>query len=288
MPEAELIVDAHCHLGENPLWHPGEKRLYWVDIDQGLLHWFDPATEKHGQQAVGDLVGGFTLQEDGALLLFMNRGAIKLWRGGQISPVFPPIPGEEAHRFNDVIADPAGRVFCGTLCPTQDQPGRLYRLDIDGTRTKVLDDVWISNGMGYTADRKTMYHTDSRAGSIYCFDYDAASGAITNRRVFVTIDGKDGVPDGLTIDVEGGIWSAIHGGSYLARFTPDGVEERRISVPTANVTSITFGGDTLEDMYITSSGGSHPETYGNAAGALFRVRPGVRGVPEFRSQIAVP
>src|SRR5688500_7336911 len=132
--EPELIADYACVVGEGPLWHPQERRVYWVDIDRGRIFRYDPATGQHEMCYEGDTVGGFTIQANGALLLFMGRGAIKTWRDGELATIVEEIPDERESRFNDVIADPAGRVFCGTM-PSGDQLGRLYRLDLDGTLT---------------------------------------------------------------------------------------------------------------------------------------------------------
>src|SRR5215831_17419022 len=116
--EPELVADHACVVGEGPLWHPDERRLYWVDIGRGRLFRYDPATSGHEMVYEGEAVGGFTVQADGALLLFMARGAVKIWRDGQLTTVIDELPDERTTRFNDVIADPAGRVFCGTM-PTQ-------------------------------------------------------------------------------------------------------------------------------------------------------------------------
>ncbi len=127
------FADYACHTGENPLWHPDEGCVYWVDIPAGKLFRYYPDSGRHEMCWQGDAaVGGFTIQADGALLLFMARGAVKVWRDGRIvDTVIAEIPDERETRFNDVIADPAGRVICGTM-PTTSRPARLYRLDTDG------------------------------------------------------------------------------------------------------------------------------------------------------------
>lgn len=206
-PELELIADYQCVTGEGPLWHPGERRVYWVDIPAGRLFRYDPRTDTHEQVYQTDVIGGFTIQEDGALLLFGARGAVTLWRQGQTETVIDEIPDERDGRFNDVIADPRGRVFCGTMM-TDNHPGRLYRLDLDGTITPVLDGLTIPNGLGFTPDRRGMYHTDSNTRTISLFDYDEATGAITHGHPFVQTDPEEGIPDGLTVDAEGYVWSA--------------------------------------------------------------------------------
>ena len=282
--EPVLVADYQCITGEGPLWHPDEKRVYWLDIPLGRMFRYDPATGKHEQCYEGEMIGGFTIQDDGALLLFMARGAVKVWREGRLTTIIEEIPDERNSRFNDVIADPAGRVFCGTM-PTKERLGRLYRLDLDGKLTKLLEGIGCSNGMGFTPDRKRMYYTDSPKHEIYLFDYDQASGAITNQRVFVHTPEDEGAPDGMTVDAEGYVWGARWDGGCLVRYAPDGTEVLRVQFPARKVSSAIFGGDDYTDIYVTTAGGNKKETEGWGAGGLFRINLGIRGVPEFRSRI---
>ena len=286
--EPELIADYLNHVGEGPLWHVAEKRLYWADIPQGRIFWFDPATGEHAQFFQERQIGGFTIQEDGTLLLFMDRGSIALLRDGELSYLVDEIPDERETRFNDVIADPRGSVFCGTM-PTDTQPAKLYRLDPDGSLTVVLENIGLSNGLGFTLDRKQMYYTDSFARKIYIFDYDENTSEISNQRVFVeTPEGdEEGIPDGMTVDAEGYVWSARAGGSVLVRYTPEGVEERRISFPAKMVSSVTFGGPDMDEIYVTTIGGDNRDEQGPGAGGLFRLKLGIKGVPDFHSRIRV-
>ena len=287
MIEPELIADYQCHIGENPLWHALERRLYWTDITRGRLFRYDPATGKHEQCYSGPPVGGFTVQADGTLLLFMARGAIAQWRDGHLNYIVEEIPDERESRFNDVIADPVGRVFCGTM-PTPTRPGRLYRLDPDGGLHLILEGIGVSNGMGFTLDRRRMYYTDSVARSIYLFDYDEKTGALANQRVWLHTPEGAGSPDGMTVDDQGSVWSARWDDSALYRYTPDGLEERRLAFPARKVSSVTFGGDDLGDLYVTTAltDGTKAEE-GAGAGALFRLRLGIRGVPEFFSRVRI-
>jgi len=282
----ELIADYACVCGEGPLWHPDEKRLYWLDIAKGRMFRYDPATGRHEQCYEGQPIGGFTIQADGSLLLSMARCAVKTWRDGQMTTIIEEIPEERETTFNDVIADPLGRVFCGSL-PTKERLGRLYRLDPDGKLTKLLEGVGCSNGMGFTPDLKRMYYTDSAKYEVYLFDYDKATGAISNQRLFARNPESEGLPDGMTVDAEGYIWSARWDGSCVVRFAPDAHEERRVAFPAKKCSSVTFGGEDYGDMYVTTAGGDQKETDGPLAGALFRVRPGIRGVSEFRSRIGL-
>jgi D-xylonolactonase len=286
--QPELIADYRCVTGEGPAWHPLEKRLYWVDIPRGRMFRYDPATGSHDQCYGGEVVGGFTIQADGSLLLFMAKGAVKIWREGRLETVVEEIAAERDSRFNDVIADPEGRVFCGTM-GTKEHPGSLYRLDRDGTVTKLLGGIGVSNGMGFTPDRQRMYYTDSPKREIYLFDFDRATGAITSQRIFVRTPDEEGegVPDGMTVDAEGFVWCARWDGSCLVRYNPEGREVRRITFPAKQVSSATFGGEDYADLYVTTAGGDQKEKNGPGAGALFRVRPGVKGVPEFYSRVGL-
>ena len=283
--EPELIADYACVTGEGPLWHPQEQRIYWGDIPNGKLYRYDPATGEHELFFdSGAQIGGFTFQEDGSILLFMDRGAIKILRDGKLETIIEEIPDERETRFNDVFADPEGRVYCGTM-PTKDRLGRLYRLDPDRKLTLLLEDISCSNGMGFTLDRKQMYYTDSMVKKIYLFDYNQATGALTNQRIFVDSSDEVGVPDGMTVDADGNVWSARWDGYCLTQYAPDGRELQRIKFPAKKVSSVIFGGPDYKDMYVTTAGGHDKEENGATAGALYRVRAGVQGLPEFPSKI---
>jgi D-xylonolactonase len=151
---------------------------------------------------------------------------------------------------------------------------------------KVIDDIGCSNGMGLTLDRKQLYYTDSEAHEIYLFDYDAGTGELSNRRIFVKHGREHGLPDGMTVDAQGYVWSAHWDGNCLIRYSPQGEEVSRIPFPARKVSSVTFGGDDYADIYVTTAGGDNKPVEGQGAGALFRLRiPGVRGLPEYYSRV---
>jgi D-xylonolactonase len=251
---------------------------------------YDPATGEHEIWYEGENAGSFTIQPDGALLVFGFFGAIRLYRDGEWVTLHDKLPGEERARFNDLIADPAGRVFCGTMPIEEGAPaGRLYRLELDGTVTELLDGIGCSNGLGFTPDRQQMYYTDSTNYKIYIFDYEQATGEISNQRVFLDAPEEEGLPDGMTVDAEGYVWTARWDGWALVRLAPDGHEDRRIPFPAKKVSSVTFGGPDYGDMYVTTAGGDDKAENGPAAGALFRLRmEEIQGAPEFYSRIDVP
>ncbi len=282
--KTELICDCVCEVGENPLWHPAEKRVYWVDIPRGRLYRYDPRTGRTETFDHGLAIGGFTLQADGALLLFMARGAVARWRDGVLTSVVDGLPDEADNRFNDVIADPEGRVFCGTMTAPS-HAGRLYRLDRDLSISRILDGIGTSNGMGFAPDLKRMYYTDTGPGNIYAFDYERATGALSGQQIFKHVDDGRGRPDGMTVDAEGCVWSARWGGFGLVRYAPDGKELAWYELPARNVSSLAFGGEDYTDIYITTAALQNPAANGEHAGGLFRMHVGVRGCPEFRSRI---
>lgn len=286
-PELECIADYCCETGENPIWHRQEKRLYWCDIPNSRIFRYDPATGAHEQCYEGRPVGGFTVQSDGSLLLFMDGGAIFNWREGELTEILPGIAEESSSRFNDVIADPKGRIFCGTMSSSE-RKGSLYRLDLDGSIHMLLTGIGCSNGMAFTLDQKCFYYTDSFARTIYRFDYNADDGAISNQRVFARFEESDGLPDGATLDAGGRLWSALWDGACIVRLSPEGLIDRKIPVPARKTSSLTFGGEDYSDIYITTAGGNTKNEDGALAGALFRLKGMGRGVPEFFSRVRVP
>ncbi|MCC7493068.1 MAG: SMP-30/gluconolactonase/LRE family protein [Fimbriimonadaceae bacterium] len=281
-----LVADFACRIGEGPLWHAERHCVYWTDIPAGRLFRLDVASGAAECCYEGRVVGGFTLQADGQLLLFLDRGGIGLWDGQRLELLRDELPAEASSRFNDVIADPAGRVFCGTMCQGS-SPGRLYRLDLDGTLEVVVDGVGCSNGLGFTPDREGLYYTDSVAREIDRFDYDQATGAIANRRPFVRTPAGEGVPDGMTVDAAGCVWSARWDGGCLVQYSPAGELLQRIEFPARKVSSVTFGGPDGSDLWVTTAGGDAKATEGAGAGALFHLNLGILGGPEFRSRIGL-
>jgi D-xylonolactonase len=282
-----MVVDIACEVGEGPLWHSEEKVLYWTDIPTGRLYRYNPRTGAGEECHRGRVVGGFTIQEGGALLLFHDEGAIATWQNGIVEEIsIPHVPQQIGKRFNDVIADPAGRVFCGTLGDHRVLDDVLYRLDTDGALTVVEKNIGTSNGMGFSPDKKKFYFTDTTRDTIYVYDFWEEEGAIGNRRVFADLSREEIKPDGLTVDSSGDVWSAMALGGCVIRFAPDGSERERISFPVKMITSVAFGGENLDTLYATTGMGNHRgREWGEKAGALFQFFPGVVGLPEYRSRV---
>jgi len=266
----ELIADVPCNTGEGPLWHPVEKAAYWSDIPNGCLYRYDPATGAHARVMHDRPVGGFTLQADGSLLLFRDKGNIVIWRDGKIlKTVIDSMPGHDATRFNDVFANHLGGVYCGTM------HGHYYYLAPDGTITLTRDGYKCPNGMGFSPDNKWMYYNDSNPGITYRWAYDMKTGAISNDTVFHEAKSDaaryPGAPDGMCVDSEGFLWIARWGGFGILRHSPvDGSIVAKIDIPARCVSSVCFGGDNLDTMYITTAGGQD-RSNDPKAGSFFRV-----------------
>ena len=290
-PEFQIAADLRCTVGEGPVWHPGEGRLYWTDILSSRIYWLEPVSGESRLCYEGRMVGGMTLQADGSLLLFMDRGTVAVWRDGGISgTLLDHIPAEADRRFNDVIADPEGRVFAGAMAfkDLERKRGRLYRLERDGSYEVVLEGIGIPNGMAFTSDRRSFYFIDSLDNVVWKFDYDPGTGAIGRQRDFLRFDPeRDGHADGMTLDSEDNLWIAMAMGGKVLQFGADGSRKRTIELPAKFTASVAFGGDGLSDLYVTT--GTHPEDedLGPAAGAVILLRPGSTGVPEFRSRIGI-
>jgi D-xylonolactonase len=289
--QIELWFNPKNFLGEGPIWHTQHNKLYWVDITRGQIHTYDPATKQIEKIYEDRTVGGYTVQPDGSLILFRDKGNIVQFKDGKVvKTLLEQVDGEVDGRFNDVIAAPCGRVFCGTM-PTEKHRGSLYRLDLDGSLHQVVADTGISNGLGFTPDNKQMYHTDSTARQIYRYDYDQATGAISNKTVFAEIDKDLGVPDGMTVDTQGHVWSAIWGGYCVIEFDVDGKEVNRYKTTCARPSCVSFIGPDYKRMVITSYGANGEPEFGVNGGGMFTMMcdaPGsAPGRAEFNSRITV-
>lgn len=284
----ELVVDHPSTTGEGPLWHEEGRYLTWLDIPAGQLFRYAPHTNTNElvYQHTGQ-IGGYTIQHDGSLIAFGENGAIFRLIGDMPEPIIPQVEGLRGTCFNDVIADPEGRIFAGTM-PLADGSARLYRLDPDGTLSLVYDDLTQANGMGFSHDLTTLFLTDTNSYRIFAIAYDRASGELGERRTLITMPVDGSAPDGVAVDVDDAIWSAQYGGQGLLKYSPGGDLLGKVEFPVRNVTSITFGGPDLATAFVTSAGGGNRgEQDGFLAGSLFRVDLKIRGKAPFRSRIGM-
>ena len=280
--EVEHFLQTQNELGEGPRWDGRTGHLYWVDIRRGNFIRRQIETGRMDQAYIGMPLGclGFCRSEK---LVLGTKAGFATWDLKERT--ISMLPGLRIDRmdtrFNDGSVDPAGRFWAGTIGP----PGtaELYRLDPDGSIRRMDAGFTTCNGIGWSPDNRLMYFTDSRAQMIYVYDYDLTSGEIANRRVFVKLDEPHGVdPDGLTVDAEGFIWSAIWNGWKVMRFDPQGQPALTLSLPVQRVTCPTFGGPDLDVLYITTAWSDLTPEQRQAqpfAGDLFRAHPGVKGLP---------
>lgn len=282
MADVEHLLAVRNKLGEGPVWSVDEQALYWVDIERDRFFCLDPATGEVEVFEAGLPVGSLALRAAGGLALATKNG-FAFWqgRGQPLRFIADPEAHKPQSRFNDGAVDRQGRFWAGTL--GDGAANCLYRLDPDLALHTMETGVSISNGIGWSPDNKTMYFTDSPLQTIYAYDFDPATGAIAKRRVFVHDPGEPGVPDGLTVDRDGFVWSARWDGWALLRYDPDGRLERKIPMPVQYPTSCIFGGPALNELYITSAWsplGERGKAAQPLAGDLFRLRTGSTGLPE--------
>jgi sugar lactone lactonase YvrE len=291
----EPVGDVTAVLGEGPYWVPEDDCLLWVDIESAHLHrTYFPSEETvtdslSAVSAAFPVVGGGILTVGGAALTLLFPAE----RGGRWSTrTIAEVPARDDLRFNDAGVDPAGRVWAGTMHVAESEPlGELYRLDPGGRLTTVVKSVTTSNGLGWSPDGSLMYYADSPLRRVDVFDYDPATGEVFARRPFADLSGAEGVPDGLTVDLDGCVWVAMWGGSALRRFTPSGEQDAVLPIPVSQPTSCAFGGPGLADLFITSAnvGLSQAERAEQPlAGRLLRITPGPIGLPSTTAKAAIP
>jgi len=228
---------------------------------------------------VSGMVTALRPRAGGGLVVAVERGFAVLDSGGAIVRQDAAF-GDPACRMNDGGADRQGRFLCGSMDYAMSEPrAALYRYDPDGTVSTVLTGVTLSNGIAWSVDGERMYYIDSVTQRVDVFDYDTASGTPADRRPLVRIDAASGLPDGLALDSEGGVWVALYGGQAVHRYGPDGRLDAVLELPVARVTACAFGGPGLDDLYITTSRVEVAPGDQPAAGALFLARPSVRGLP---------
>jgi sugar lactone lactonase YvrE len=285
MSEVEHVLAVNNKLGEGPVWSPDEQALYWVDIENSHLYRFYPATGKYEFFDVGVPVGVLAVRASGGLVMATKKG-FAFWQPQtqKLRLITDPEADKPHNRFNDGAVDCQGRFWAGTMCEVSEirkgGEGSLYRLDADGSIHLMETGLTISNGIGWSPDNKTMYLTDSPQYVIYAYDFDPATGTIANRRPFISTPHDEGMPDGLTVDSKGYIWSALWGGWKIIRYDPSGKVERVIQLPVRHPTSCIFGGPNLDELYITSAwtelGAGYRKNH-PLAGDLFRLKMDVKG-----------
>lgn len=291
-----VLVDNHNLCGESPLWDVHEQALYWTDTLSSSVFRYDWRAKRSARWLQNVEVNGFALDVSGGLTLVNNSG-VWFWPGAGEAVLPVTKPGQEPCRLNDCVADPAGRLLAGSTFydPAREYAlGKLLSITPDG-KVGILDEGFhLANGLGFSPDNRTLYLTDSITRAIYAYDYDSRTGHAGHRRKFVTLDSSCGLPDGLTVDATGFVWTAEWYGSAVSRFDPDGCLERRIPIPAKQTSSVAFGGPELTDIFVTSAAKSEPmpvmqpgydPTTGYFGGALFHFNIGIQGKAEHRTRL---
>lgn len=292
-PQAELLVDAQARLGEGPLWCPVEQALYWTDIQSATLSRWRAADGAVRVWQLPERLGSFAFCDaPGRLLLALESGValFDLARGALLTPIVPVEPENVTTRLNDGRCDPQGRFVVGIYNQTADEApiGHFYRIACTAGALHVerlpLPKIGVANSLAFSPDGMRMYFTDSPTRQIWCVDYHA-DGRLGAPRPFVQLGAHEGFPDGATVDAEGGLWSAQWRGHCVVRYDTDGRETDRLALPASQITCPVFGGAGMDELFVTSAraGVTAEELHGEpAAGGVFRLRPGRRGLAPHR------
>lgn len=251
----ELVSDQTCLCGESPLWDDKHKQLYWIDIVSGHICFF--SEEKRLKCFdVGQKIGAIALTESGKIIAALKDGIYKVdFLNDTMSKIIDPEPDQPDNRLNDGKCDPAGRFWVGTMSDTGIAgQGSLYTLDKDGGISRKLQGLSISNGLAWDLKSRKFYHIDTPTRKIVAYDYCHELGTISNGKPVIEIIETEGVPDGMTIDEEGMLWVAHWNGGRVSRWNPNTATKlQEIFLPVSKVTSCTFGGEHLDDLYVTTA-----------------------------------
>ncbi len=286
MGNLEHLLPVQNELGETPIWVPEEKALYWVDIGAHTIYRLDPATSAYESFKPDMPVRGLCRRAAGGWLLITDAG-LAFWdrRSNACEFIVDPFADDPDIQFNDGMVDRQGRLVVGSYnCARLEAPdGSLFRLDPDRGLHILDKSLVLSNGIAVSPDSRTLYVSEMFANKIKAYDYEAETGSVGNRRVFVEIPKAAGMPDGLTVDSQGFVWAAHWGGWRVTRYDPAGKLEREVRVPVELVTCIGFGGAGLDELYITTAWYNLSDLQRQEqplAGDLFRIKTDIKGIVE--------
>lgn len=281
---AAVATDETYALGEGPRWDAWRGRLYWVDIDAGLV--LDAALDSGrivdvGARKVAETVGAVAPADDGSLLVAAHDRLVVLEGDGPLDVGAPLLPDGSGRRFNDGAVDPAGRFLAGTLARSGGSTTeQLLRLEHDGAVTVLDDDLGLSNGLAWSADGSCFFSVDTQRQHICVRDYDVSTGRTGVRSVWATI--ADGHPDGIAVDAADHLWVAVWGAGEVRRLSPDGEVVDVVPVPAPHTSAVAFAGEHLDVLVVTTArSGLTPAQLDQhpASGRLFTTRVEVPGLP---------
>ncbi|MCW2994880.1 MAG: gluconolactonase [Conexibacter sp.] len=283
-PDVGVAVHEHDQLGEGPTWDGRSGQLVRVDILRGRVLAWTPGARSSTARSFGGEVSAAVPREGGGMVLAIGHDLVAVDGDGGARCLLATVEADEPDtRFNDCRCDPQGRLWAGTMSKTR-TPNRaaLYRIATDEPIAAVEAPTTLSNGLGWSPEGDRMYFIDSTTQRIDLYDFDGAEGMLNGRRPFAAISAGDGLPDGLTVDAEGGVWVCLFGGGEIRRYDPSGSLDAAITLPTTNPTCPTFGGPDLRTLYVTTA--RHRLTDAQLAeqplaGAVLELEPGVAGLP---------
>ncbi len=287
-PKIEVEVEITAQLGEGSFWDHQSKKLFWVDILGKKLYRYDPEQKSQDTFEMPSRIGTVVPQTDSTAVVALEDGIyVQNLNSGVLSLLSDVEATQTENRFNDGKCDPNGNLWVGSMHLAETEAvAQLYKVEPNGTTTSMLHNITISNGIVWTKDAKTMYYIDTPTMKIRAFDYDKITSLISNERVAITVADSLGFPDGMAIDAEDKLWVGMWNGNAVVRFDPlTGNILDRIPVPAHNVTSCAFGGPNLDELYITSASvdmTDEEKAKYPLAGSVFKVKPGVQGVPSSR------
>ena len=284
----EIIIEDQSELAECPRWDEVNQLLYWVDILKCELHCFAPDTQQHQVRKFDEVIACVSLCKQGGFILALQSGLYLLNDLTSEDLVFlgNPEPDKPHNRLNDGRCDDAGNFWVGSMS-SHTGDGHLYKLSSEGTITYQAGNVTTSNGLAFSLDQNTVYYSDSRSRTIYCFEYDGQN--LSHGRVFYQFEQLDEKPDGACIDSEGYYWSALFGASKVVRISPSGIIDHEIMIPAKNCTMVAFGRKNLQTLYVTTACHklSQQERLDNPLnGAIFSIELDIAGLiePRFHCQ----
>ncbi|WP_051348491.1 SMP-30/gluconolactonase/LRE family protein [Peribacillus kribbensis] len=280
--KAELLINSACILGEGPFWH--DHKIHWIDIKEKTLFTYKPSSSGSRSIKLHDYAGAVVPRQSGGWTAALRDGFYHIHANGEAEFIADPESHLSDNRFNDGKTDQHGRFVAGTMSlSNEEKKGALYRLERDGSVHKMLDHVSLSNGLAWTHDGNTFYHIDTPTQKINAYDYNLDTGELSNGRTVIEVPPGEGAPDGMTIDTEGNLWVAHWGGGQVACWDPrTGKKLRSIELPVEQVTCCTFGGEEMNELFITTArdGLSQEDLEKQPlAGGLFHVKLDVKGYP---------
>ncbi|OHB17417.1 MAG: hypothetical protein A2544_01965 [Candidatus Zambryskibacteria bacterium RIFOXYD2_FULL_43_10] len=278
-PEISIVNSVRAQLGEGPFWYDGA--LYWVDILEKKIYRHFLQGDRVEEMQLDYYVSAIAPRKKGGFILAMKNGFSFLSGfNGTVTGIIDPEADKPRNRFNDGKCDHAGRFWAGTMAlDASPGQGTLYMLDTSCQIHKKYSPVTISNGICWSLDNKQMYYIDTPTQQILVFDFDLLNGEIRNSKALVTIDKDGGSPDGMTIDANGCLWIALWGGGAVICYDPKSNKFLyKIDLPVSQVSSCAFGGENLDELYITTAKADLLKKE-QLAGALFKIKTGIQGLP---------